>query len=324
MNEYQAVEESELRAGRKSGAEGLLVFVPNAATPARLAWGSVLGAAREQWALHIAILVVCLLIGAGFAFIPEPAWRAQVTLLRVSNNDQQGLLSSLGSGGGVGALAGLAGINLDLDDFRKESLALLTSRDFTLDFIQKENLLPLLFADKWDAQAGHWRSNDPDKVPSLDDALDLFDREVRSVTEDRRNQLTLVSMEWYDRDLAAKWANSYVSRANAQLRQRNIEYSKRSLEFLNQKLQETNVREIQQTLFKLMENELRRITLASVREEYAYRVIDSARVPMKKKRVRPHRALSLLGGLVGALLLSSLLSWQRARSQLTAGPRRAE
>jgi len=260
-----------------------------------------------------------MVIAAGFGFLPKSVWRAQVTVLRVSNNDQQGLLSSLGSGGGAAALAGLAGINLDMDDFKKESLALLTSKDFTLQFIQQENLLPLLFPDKWDARAGHWRSTDPDEIPTLDQALELFDKEVRSVTEDRRNQLTLVSMDWYDRELAAKWANAYVARANAQLRQRNIEYSKRSIDFLNQKLAESTVRDIQQTLYKLMENELRRITLASVREEYAYRVIDSARVPMKKKRVRPHPALALLSGLVASLLVSSWLAWLRARSQLAAG-----
>jgi uncharacterized protein involved in exopolysaccharide biosynthesis len=318
MDQHRVMEHDELRAGRSSGTDGVLVFVPNSSAPKELGWRAVYASARGQIGLHVAILIVCILGGAAFAFLPTPVYRAQITVLRLSNSEQNGILSSLGSGGAAGALAGLAGINLDMDDFKKESLALLTSRDFTVQFIQQENLMPLLFPDMWDSHANRWRTDDPNKVPTLDKALDLFDKDVRVVSEDRRNGLTLVSMEWPDRFLAAKWANSYVARANAQLRQRNIEYSRRSLEFLNQKLADTTVREIQQTLYRLMETELRRITLASVREEYAYRVIDSARVPLASKRVRPHRTLSLLGGLAAALLLSGWIAWARARARLSA------
>jgi len=120
MEKYRAIEQSELTAGRASGAEGVLVFVPNAETPAKLASRAVFTAAREQKWLHIGLFLLSMVIAAGFGFLPKSVWRAQVTVLRVSNNDQQGLLSSLGSGGGAAALAGLAGINLDMDDFKKE------------------------------------------------------------------------------------------------------------------------------------------------------------------------------------------------------------
>ena len=319
MEQRQAVDDSERRLRAESGSRGVLVFVPEADSETRFTWRPMRDAARRDRWIHAVILLVCVALACAYAFLTTPVYRAQVVLLPVSGSEQSGLLSGL-QGSGLEGLAGLAGINLDsTDDFRKESLALLTSRDFTIRFIEAESLLPLLFPKKWDPERGAWRSDDPEYVPTIDQALERFDRSVRTVTEDRRNGLTLVSMEWPDRVLAASWANAYVARANAELRRRTIEDAQRSLEFLRRELAKTSVTGLQQTLYRLMEKELRKATLASVREQYAFRIVDSARVPMTNRPVRPKRALSLLTGLAFALLASSWILWLRARQVADAG-----
>ena len=79
--------------------------------------------------------------------------------------------NSSGIGGALrsqfGGLAALAGVDLGSGGGRKdESIATLSSLGFARDFIVAENLLPVLFADKWDAAANRWR--DPSQVPTLE------------------------------------------------------------------------------------------------------------------------------------------------------------
>jgi uncharacterized protein involved in exopolysaccharide biosynthesis len=311
MDKHQVTEGNDEGSPIEARRKGVLVFVPDADLDDKLSW---IALAQNFWAdrrIHILVFCVCVAIAAAFAYAPQPIYRAQAVLLLVSNSPQSQLMSGLQSGG-LASLAGLAGINLDAaDDFRRESLALLTSRDFTIHFIQEENLLPLLYASKWDSTLGRWRTGQPE--PTIDQALELFDRNIRSVSEDRRNGLTLVSIEWTDRSLAAKWANELVERANAELRQRTMQNSQRSLEFLRRELAKTTETELQQTLYRLMEAELKRNMLAAVREDYAFRVIDTARVPPANRRVRPQRTLILVIAFCVALAISGCIARLRAQ-----------
>jgi len=309
MDQHRHSDANERRSRTEPGS-GVLVFVPEARAELPLTWSGVLAALRRDRWLHLSIFAFCLAVAAAFAFLTEPVYRAQAVLLPVSASEQDGLLSGL-QGSGLGSLAGLAGIELGAgDEFRKEALALLTSRDFTVRFIEDEKLLPLLFAKKWDERAQRWRVEES-KIPTIDQGLERFDRSVRKVTEDRRNGLVLVSIEWPDRQRATQWANTLVARANAELRRRTIDDSERRLEFLRRELAKTDVVGLQQTLYRMMESELRKITIASVREQYAFRVVDPARVPLKNRQVRPRRALDLLLGFGVALAFSIWLLWMR-------------
>lgn len=294
---------------------GVLVFVPEAVQKRPYSWRTLTVAFQRNLWTHVGIFVVCLALALLYILVTQPVYRAQVVVLPVSTSSQSGILSGLQSSG-LGGLAGLAGINLDSnDDFRKEAMALLTSKDFAIRFINDEGLLPILFSKKWDAQQRRWRSNDSDAIPTIEEAVEYFDTDVRSVSEDRRSGLTNVSFEWKDRVQAAHWANVYVARANSEMRRRTIQDSQRSLEFLRRELQKTSVTELQQTLYRMMESEMRKVTLASVREEYAFRVIDAAQIPMVKNPVRPKRVLVLLFAISIAFLISSMLAWSRASMQ---------
>lgn len=296
---------SDSREGRER--RGVLVFVSEVDEKTRLTGRMLLTTMFcDRW-LHVAIFLACIGVATAYIVFARPVYRAQAVLMPVSMSEQSGLLSGL-QGTGLGGLAGLAGINIGSgDDFRKEAVALLSSRDFTARFIDQENLLPILFADKWDEKSGKWATRKADEVPTIDEGLEFFDRTVRSVTEDRRTGLVLISIEWHDRMRAAEWANALVGRVNSEMRRRTVQDSDRSLEFLRRELTKTDIVGLQQTLYRLIEEELKKITLASVREEYAFRVIDAARVPLKSKPVRPRRILVFLLGLASAILISGTL-----------------
>ena len=54
---------------------------------------------------------------------------------------------------------------------KAEAIAILQSRVLTETYIREQNLLPILFASKWDATKGEWKARDPAKWPTLWDGV---------------------------------------------------------------------------------------------------------------------------------------------------------
>jgi uncharacterized protein involved in exopolysaccharide biosynthesis len=241
-------------------------------------------------------------------------YRSQALIAPVENNT--GLAGSLRNQ--FGGLAALAGVDIGATASRKEeAFAMLSSQGFARDFIVAENLLPVLFADRWDAKAKKWRPGENE--PTLEDGMMLFTRDVRSITEERRTGLITVTVVWESPELAARWANRLVDLANERLRREAREQSERSIQYLNNELAKTSVVELRQSIFRLIETQVNNAMLANVQIEYAFRIIDRA-VP-SEKRFSPRRTLmTLLGTFAGALLGVGIFlmrrAWQRGKGAL--------
>jgi uncharacterized protein involved in exopolysaccharide biosynthesis len=254
---------------------------------------------RGRWLVLASGLLGAVFLGA-YAFTAEPWYRAQVTLLPVESKSSQGLLGQLGP---LSGLAGLAGISLD--GGQTESLAVLGSRDFARDFIERHKLMTILFADLWDAEQGKWNVS-PAKTPDLRNAVNYFDQDVRRVGEDRKLSLVILSVEWKDANLAAEWANQIALDINAQLRARAIEDAEKSIAYLREQLATANEVVLQQSISRLIESQMQTMMVARGSDEYAFRVIDKAYPP--KTRFKPKRMLLVLGGtIIGALLAWAFL-----------------
>jgi hypothetical protein len=214
----------------------------------------------------------------------------------------QGLAGQLG---GLSSLAGLAGIPLRGGD-SAEPLAVLRSRDLSRAFIEEEKLLPVLFADRWDAQAGRWKSSDAADQPDIRDAVKYFNEEVRSVQEDKKTGLVMLNIEWLDAPTAARWANLLVARANDVMRSRAVAEAQRNIAFLQSELKSATVVSLQQSTGRLLDRELETLMLARGKPEFVFRVVDPAEIP--KERSKPKRAqtvgfAALLGLALGGLLI---------------------
>lgn len=258
-----------------------------------------------RWTIAITACVFGVL-GATFAFVVKPQYRAQVTLMPVENKGIGGLASQLGA---LGGLAGLAGVNLG-DSNKVEPLAVLSSREFVRSFIEDEKLTTVLLADKWNAKAGKWKDEGPDQ-PDIRDAVEFFTKSVRKVGEDRKAGLVILTIEWTNATEAARWANLMANRVNVQTRDRAVDKASRSIEYLRGEFEVTNQVALQQTISRLIETQMQDMMVARGNPEYAFRVIDPARVP--KKRFFPKRTLIILGAtLIGALLACAWVSLARA------------
>ena len=262
---------------------------------------------RFRWTLLITTATITV-IAVIAALIITPIYRAEVLMISV-DNESMGELSGLA--GQIGGLSSLVGLDLSGNQgIIVEGVATLNSREFTVDFIEEQNLLPVLFAEEWDEDNGDWITSNPDEVPTLQDGFRLFDT-LRFVNEDPGSGLVTLAIEWTDREMAANWANLLADRVNRLLRQRAIEQAEKSLDYLRKELETTNKVEIQQAIYRLIEKSISEIMLANVREEYAFRIVDPAAVLEEEDRIWPKRKLIVFMGLLLGLFMGALLALLR-------------
>jgi uncharacterized protein involved in exopolysaccharide biosynthesis len=255
----------------------------------------VLAAVRRPWLGALCVLGG-LALGAWAAFTMQPVYRAEAKLLLAQPADQAN--SRLPDQ--LGGLAALAGLDFTAASDRKaETLATLQSRVLTDAFVQENDLLPVLFPERWDADRKAWKEGA--KPPTLWDANKLISKTVRKVLEDRKTGLITLAVEWTDPKLAAAWTGEFIERTNKLLQVSAYERATRNIAYLKRQLQETNVVEVRQALNNLMESELKTSMLAQRSDEYAFKVVDPAVVPEEK--VRPRRALLLALGLTAGLFI---------------------
>jgi uncharacterized protein involved in exopolysaccharide biosynthesis len=254
-------------------------------------------------------LFLGMLLGTGLAVAyvrtATPIYR--VTTILVSTSDERNslsgsLMSALGDVGG--GLASLAGFGLGSSDSgTQEAIAVLQSRQFTERFIQDSNVMPRLFPKNWDAKSGKWHGT-PDQQPTIGKAFKYFDGRIRLVTSDRKTGLVSIEINWRDPAEAAVWANTLVSRVNAEMRDRAIKKSDASLAFLESELQRTTQVETRQAINRLIEAQIKQRMLANVTREYAFRVVDPAIAPDRDDPTTPKTVLVLAAGPFAGLLLA--------------------
>jgi uncharacterized protein involved in exopolysaccharide biosynthesis len=241
----------------------------------------------------LAIVFVITSIAIVVSLMMRPVYRSQILLAPANSDSAQGGLSALaGQFGGLAALAGvdIAGVGRDSN----EAIAILRSRGFTEDFIVSENLMPILFYKKWDAENQQWDVDDEEDIPTMEKAYLQFDNSVRSISQDLKTGLVQVSIDLHDRELAAGVANRLVEKLNNHVREKDIQVAERSIEFLNKELEKHSMLGVKQGIFSLIEKQIETIMLANVQEEYAFKILDAATVPDSDNRLRPKRKLMVI------------------------------
>jgi len=264
------------------------------------------------------IAATSALCAAGFAaasLLMTPLFMSS-TVLIASSPERQSLTSSIvGAVGSLGGLASLAGLNVAANSAdTEEALAVLRSRQFTEAFIRDRNLMPELYASQWDPATGSWKTGS--KPPTLGKAFKYFDGSVRSIQQDKKTGLVTMEIVWKDPARAADWANDLVARLNAEMRSRAIAKADASLGFLEKELQTTSVVATREAINRLIEAQVKQRMLASVTQEFAFRVVDRALPADRDDKVSPHRALLTLTGLVlgavASVIVLLTIDWWRS------------
>ena len=254
--------------------------------------------------------VAGLAMGVGVGFLTTPVYRVEVLLAPVQSERATGALGAVASQ--FGELTSLAGLSLpNLSNSRAVHLAQMTSRRFTQTFLATHNLLPLLYAKRWDKLQARWRTEEGIRPPTSDEAFVYFDRRIRKIRDDRKTGLITLSIEWRNRQQAADWANQMVADINEEIRQREISQSQQALEYLSRELTKGPPVGLREAIFRLMETHVKSIMMANVRRDFAFQVIDPAVVPDEDRYVRPSWLILIAGGLLVGVFLGMLLVARR-------------
>jgi len=243
------------------------------------------------------------LVGIAASYLFTPVFKADALL--VPSDEVLGLNQN-SIAGGLGGLASLVGLG-GMGNRANESLAVLKSRALTSAYIQANDLLPIIFYDRWDSNAHKWKSDKKDKVPTLEDGYTAFDKSIRLVVENRKTGLINVSVTWRDPKLAKQWVDGLVNSANDLLRREAIERSTANLEYLQKVLDKTAVVTMRDTIGKLVESELKKQMMATGNKDYAFRIVDPAVIPEHK--VAPKRSIfAVFGAAFGSLIWLLIVS----------------
>ncbi len=265
---------------------------------------------REKW-LIIGLTFGVALAAAFLTKTQTRIFKATVVISAVQNTGGMGRFANSAAGSQIGGLASLIGINIGADTSKAESLAVLQSEALTERYVQDNNLMPLLFPQYWDAKNKKWLMPEkPSRRPTLWKANRLF-KKYRTVTEDKKTQLTNMTIEWTDPQTAATWANGLVAAANDFLRKKAIAESEEHIAYLNEEAAKTDVAQVRAAIYAVLESEIKNVMLAKGPGDYALKVIDPAFPP--EQRSSPILIVwVLVGGFIGFVLSMIIIFFRRA------------
>ena len=226
-------------------------------------------------------VAVCLAIGIGLAlFLPEK-FESSATVVLANSKGPGGL-------GQFADLASVAGIDIGGGGPSSQPLAVLKSDSLLKELIDTRNLLPILFASKWDDKAKQW-SVAGDKIPDDRNGVEYFRKNIRTVIEEKKSGTITINVKWTNRDQAALWCNDLVRLANARMRREAIQQAADMTTYLESELGTNSNVAVQQAIARVIETQLEKVAFAKANEQFALKFVDEA-VPARK-RSSPHITL---------------------------------
>lgn len=262
----------------------------------------------SKW-LIIGLSFLCS-VGILIFSLTLPNMYKSTVLLAPQKQQESGSLSALA--GQLGGLASVAGINLGgASDQTGVYLEVIKSKDFLYEFIGENNVKVNLFAaKKWDKEIdtleldetiyknGQWLIDDETQEtlePTLFKTYELFLKKL-TVEQDKITGLVKIAFEHMDPRISKCYVESIVSLINKSVREREIAENKESIKYLHEELAKTNIAEMKNVFYTIVEEQTKAMLLAKVRKDFAFKVIESPIVEEQKSS--PNRAVICILGAI--------------------------
>ncbi len=190
---------------------------------------------RKYSRMIMVIVVTASIVAVIISLVLPKIYRAESVILPISAN-RGGALSSLLN---LGNIASLVGINMpDSSGDANKFMTILRSRTLTEDVISRENLMPVLFPNKWDKIAGKWKGNDLKEMPSMEEAVRKLKKSHMKFMNNKKENIIVISSEFRDPELAAHVVNVYVDELQRFINDNAFTVAKRNRIFIEQQLEE--------------------------------------------------------------------------------------
>jgi uncharacterized protein involved in exopolysaccharide biosynthesis len=265
---------------------------------------------KEYRDVFLLSIIVPSLAGLIYALIATSLFRADVII--ISNQEEGESLVNLSKQ--YSSLAAMAGISIGgstgVVDKTDRSLAILTSRSFIEEFVQGQDIRKHLFSYLWDTKQNRWKEGEPTAAQTYK----LLISNVVNVDVDRRTNLITLSVTWEDPVLAAQWANQIIKDINKKIREQEIKELQQSIAFMEVQLDNSDSSgSLNSVMFNLIEELTKKVMIANVREEYAFKIIDPAVVPEMKHKPSKRNivVISFLMGLLISMISLTSISYSK-------------
>jgi uncharacterized protein involved in exopolysaccharide biosynthesis len=259
-----------------------------------------------EYKLLIIVFTALTTLGAIYYASTLPnIYKAEVLMIPASGGVSVGGLSNR-----LGGLVSMAGVSLRGNSAGiegEQALARLKTRSFLINHVKEKNLKPILFANQWSQSGGVWINEEPSDREASELLLGMI---TTSMNPKDKAGLVIFSLEWENPtspNKIADIANNLVSSINSHAKDRAIIEARDSISFLEKELEQTSILNSQTMLYSIIEQQMQKIMMANIRDEFVFKIIDPAVVP---KRAENKIVLMIIfTGLILGVLFGSFVAF---------------
>lgn len=270
------------------------------------------------------IVLVAVIFTAVASLFMTDLYRAKALIMPVSEKDNTGgTLAALSQQ--FGALPGLLGVPTPATASLEELTNLLNSNIVREKMIQKNNLLPVLFYDQWDADKQDWKKESilnpffwirkmaavvaprdsktqkkEEGIPDLQDGLRELE-DIVSVTKNIKESTITVSVDHPNPEKAAAMADFLLDALNEHMTGESRRVAQINKTYLEGQIEKNPDPIIRQKIYGLIAQQIETIMMAEVKENFAFKVLDPPMAPDTK--IKPKRAVMVSIALLVSLFL---------------------
>ena len=268
----------------------------------------------KYWSKYLQILIISILISTLISFLIQNKYSSSALLIPSAISE-----SSSPQLSGLSSIAGLSGLDIGGSGNEKsiEAIHRIKSYDFYVNyFVKNIEYKNLVAAKSWSLNKNvieydenifsiknnEWvKKNGVSLEPSLQEGYKTY-KKILIVNQDKGTKYVNLSVRHVSPQIANDWIELIVRNINKSMSEVDKKNAKDSIDFLTNTLYNTNINSLKISINKLLENQLRKLMLASNEEVYVFRYIEKPIIAEEKSY--PNRLLIvLLGLLIGLVIL---------------------
>ena len=264
------------------------------------------------------ISLACSLLAVGYALSLKNIYRSEAMVTTVSMVQQSGGFSS-----GLSGLASIAGLSIGSSNADKVAYAIETikSRPFVEKLDLEHDLKKYLLAvDNYDFSSNTLSYDinvfDPDtnnwisKTPNLSDLLVVY-RNSLKISRDKQTGLIRLTFDHISPVISQKMLQIIIKELNLFMQMKDRKESENSVNYLKVQLLEPESNSIKNSLNQILQNQLNKLVLSNIRDDYFFEIIEPPFLPDYKNR--PNRAVICIFGFILGLIISFSFAYFKER-----------
>ncbi|MFT5815422.1 MAG: hypothetical protein ACI9VT_003195 [Psychroserpens sp.] len=276
---------------------------------------------QGKWTIIITTIIAAV-IAVIYAISLPDIYKSEVLLAPAEESKSGGMA---GLAAQFGGLTSIAGINLggSGSDKAKIALEIIKGKVFVAKFINSHNLKATIMAtngwnqtsnkliyntDIYNPETNTWMREVKAPKQAEPSDLEVHERFIKSlsISSNKETGLVTLSIKHYSPYVAKDIVEKLVLAINEKLKNDDIRESNKSIEYLQDALNKSPIADMQKVFYQLIEQQEQTKMLASVRDQYALKIINPAVVEEKKDS--PKRALVVIlavmfGGMLSAAIV---------------------